>query len=342
MHALATALADQALRRAGTSVLPGVPSGWRNVPNARQQVGYQVAERRFGVEYGIRGPFVDAAVDGVELGPVLLHGCTAAEVDLQIDGVRRLVTVARAGDVRYAASALGATTLVEQPRFPETQQQATAGSLLAPMPGTVVRVEAQLGDAVHAGQVLVVLEAMKMEHSVRTPHEGTLARLNVSAGQTVDVGTVLAVVENATGSPADGASGRMVPVTEQPVRYEVVDGVAWLTINRPETRNALNKAVRDGLFAGVHRFNADGAAKVLVLTGAGDAAFCAGGDLKEMAEVALQVPPPDFLPLFGRNIEVAKPTIAAVNGLALAGGFLLAQMCDLCVAADQRGSRSPR
>jgi enoyl-CoA hydratase/carnithine racemase len=96
----------------------------------------------------------------------------------------------------------------------------------------------------------------------------------------------------------------MVPVTEQPVRYEVVDGVAWLTINRPETRNALNKAVRDGLFAGVRRFNADGGAKVLVLTGAGDAAFCAGGDLKEMAEVALQVPPPDFLPQFGRNIEV--------------------------------------
>jgi propionyl-CoA carboxylase alpha chain len=208
VHALATALADQALRRAETSVLPGVPSGWRNVPNARQQAGYQVAERGFQVEYGIRGPFVDAAVDGVELGPVLLHSCTAAEVDLQIDGVRRLVTVARAGDVRYAASALGATTLVEQPRFPETQQQATAGSLLAPMPGTVVRVEAQLGDSVHAGQVLVVLEAMKMEHSVRTPHEGTLARLNVSAGQSVDMGTVLAVVENATGSAADGASGR--------------------------------------------------------------------------------------------------------------------------------------
>jgi propionyl-CoA carboxylase alpha chain len=208
VHALATALADQALRRAETSVLPGVPSGWRNVPNARQQAGYQVAERGFQVEYGIRGPFVDAAVDGVELGPVLLHSCTAAEVDLQIDGVRRLVTVARAGDVRYAASAVGATTLVEQPRFPETQQQATAGSLLAPMPGTVVRVEAQLGDSVHAGQVLVVLEAMKMEHSVRTPHEGTLARLNVSAGQSVDMGTVLAVVENATGSAADGASGR--------------------------------------------------------------------------------------------------------------------------------------
>jgi enoyl-CoA hydratase/carnithine racemase len=122
-------------------------------------------------------------------------------------------------------------------------------------------------------------------------------------------------------------------MTERAVCYEVIDGIAWLTINRPEARNALNQAVRDGLFAGIRRFNADRDAKVLVLTGAGGKAFCAGGDLKEMADTALTVPPPDFLPQFGRNIEVVKPTIAAVNGLALAGGFLLAQMCDLCVAA---------
>src|SRR5713101_6138357 len=82
VHALATALADQALRRAETSVLPGVPSGWRNVPNARQQAGYRVAERGFQVEYGIRGPFVDAAVDGVELGPVLLHAYDDVDVRL--------------------------------------------------------------------------------------------------------------------------------------------------------------------------------------------------------------------------------------------------------------------
>jgi enoyl-CoA hydratase/carnithine racemase len=120
----------------------------------------------------------------------------------------------------------------------------------------------------------------------------------------------------------------------EPVRYEVVNQVAWLTINRPQARNALSAAVRAGLFAGVRRFNDDDGARVLVLTGAGDKAFCAGGDLKEMADTALEVPPPDFLPQFGRNIEVAKPTIAAVNGVAYAGGFLLAQNCDLCVAAE--------
>jgi enoyl-CoA hydratase/carnithine racemase len=119
----------------------------------------------------------------------------------------------------------------------------------------------------------------------------------------------------------------------EPVLYERRGPVAWLTINRPEARNALNKAARDGLVAGVARFNADAGARVLVLTGAGDRAFCAGGDLKEMAEVGLTVPPPDFVPQFGRTIEVTKPTIAAVNGVAYAGGFLLAQNCDLCVAA---------
>jgi enoyl-CoA hydratase/carnithine racemase len=118
------------------------------------------------------------------------------------------------------------------------------------------------------------------------------------------------------------------------VSYEVADGVAWLTIDRPEARNALSRAVRDGLWAGIHRFNADADAGVLVLTGAGDKAFCAGADLKEMASNRMEVPPPDFLPMFGRNVDVPKPTIAAVNGVAYAGGFALAQYCDLCIAAD--------
>jgi enoyl-CoA hydratase/carnithine racemase len=132
----------------------------------------------------------------------------------------------------------------------------------------------------------------------------------------------------------DALSGRMEGALTDAVSYRVADGVAWLTIERPEARNALNAAVRAGLFAGVRRFNDDDDAKVLVLTGAGEKAFCAGGDLKEMAEEALTVPPLDFVPQFGRNIDVAKPTIAAVNGVAWAGGFLLTQCCDLCIAAD--------
>ena len=118
------------------------------------------------------------------------------------------------------------------------------------------------------------------------------------------------------------------------VVYELSDRVAWLTINRPEARNALSKSVRDGLWAGFRRFAADADADVLVLTGTGDKAFCAGGDLKEMANTELRVPPPDFLPYLQRTVHTDKPVIAAVNGVAFAGGFLLAQMVDLVIAAD--------
>jgi enoyl-CoA hydratase/carnithine racemase len=118
------------------------------------------------------------------------------------------------------------------------------------------------------------------------------------------------------------------------VLYDVADRVAWLTINRPDARNALSKAVRAGLWDGFRRFAEDAEADVLVLTGAGEKAFCAGGDLKEMADAELRVPPPGFLPYLQRTVHTDKPVIAAVNGVAFAGGFLLAQMVDLVIAAD--------
>lgn len=118
------------------------------------------------------------------------------------------------------------------------------------------------------------------------------------------------------------------------VLYERSNGIAVMTINRPEARNALNQAVRDGLFDGFRSFIADDETSVLILTGTGDKAFSAGADLKEMAATGLQIPPPDWLPYLGRNLHTDKPVIAAVNGVAYAGGFFMAQMCDLVVAAD--------
>jgi enoyl-CoA hydratase/carnithine racemase len=117
------------------------------------------------------------------------------------------------------------------------------------------------------------------------------------------------------------------------VRYERRGPVAWLTIDRPEAHNALSSAVRAGLHDGFARFAGDDA-PVLVLTGSGSKSFCAGGDLKEMAETGLTVPPADYVPHLGRTVQLDRPVIAAVNGVAYGGGFLLAQMCDLCVAAE--------
>ena len=118
------------------------------------------------------------------------------------------------------------------------------------------------------------------------------------------------------------------------ILYEMHGAVALITINRPQSRNAINRAVREGLTAAWQRFEADPAARVAILTGAGERAFCAGMDLKEASATGLKVPPRGFIPTLGDAIQVSKPTIAAVNGLAVAGGWLFAQMCDLCVAAE--------
>ena len=118
------------------------------------------------------------------------------------------------------------------------------------------------------------------------------------------------------------------------VLYEIREaGIAVITINRPEQRNCLSAEVREGLRAAWTRFEADDAARIAILTGAGEKAFCAGGDLKEMVEKQLKVPPRDMFPVPYENISLSKPTIAAVNGVAFAGGWMIAQACDLCVAS---------
>jgi enoyl-CoA hydratase/carnithine racemase len=124
------------------------------------------------------------------------------------------------------------------------------------------------------------------------------------------------------------------PAASMAVRYEQTGAVVLVTIDRPAQLNAINSDVRAGLFAAFRRFEADDSARVAILTGAGAKAFCAGMDLKEAAEMSLAVPPRGFLPIIGQGLDVTKPTIAAVNGVAFAGGWLLAQMCDLCIAAE--------
>ncbi|MGH3556095.1 MAG: enoyl-CoA hydratase/isomerase family protein [Mycobacterium sp.] len=118
------------------------------------------------------------------------------------------------------------------------------------------------------------------------------------------------------------------------VHYQVDSGIATLTIDDQPHRNALSRAIRTGLFDGLARAEADAGVSVVILTGAGQRAFCAGANLKEMAAEGLSVPPPNFMPIIRRTVPFSKLLIAAVNGVASGGGFLLAQMADLVVAAE--------
>jgi enoyl-CoA hydratase len=127
---------------------------------------------------------------------------------------------------------------------------------------------------------------------------------------------------------------------DEEVRFEVRERVAYITLNRPERRNALSYAVQDRLVELFGRCDADPGVWALVITGTGDRAFSAGADLKELDEVArrgeqIRVPMTGPTRNFHEALlETGKPTIAALNGHALAGGFELALAADLRIAAD--------
>ncbi len=196
MHALAAALAGQAGRRETAPVLRTIPSGWRNVPSEDQHVTFGTGDgAQLDVRYRFTGRTVTATVHGEPLAGLRLRQATPQRVIADIDGIRHEFTVGQDGDTWDVDSSLGSTELTELPRFPDPQSRTAAGSLLAPMPGTVVRLEVAPGAHVTAGTPIVVLEAMKMEHSVSAPHDGVVTDIEVTGGQQVDVGTVLAVVD---------------------------------------------------------------------------------------------------------------------------------------------------
>ncbi|KLO32464.1 acetyl/propionyl/methylcrotonyl-CoA carboxylase subunit alpha [Mycobacterium haemophilum] len=198
LSALAAALADAVYNRALATVFGAIPSGWRNVVSGYQVKSYRDDEgREHKIEYrftrnGLVLPgdesvrLVSAAVDEV----VLADG----------HGVACRFAVARYGpnnqDI-YIDSARGPVHLLALPRFPEPRSAVEQGSLVAPMPGNAIRVGAAVGETVTAGQPLIWLEAMKMEHTITAPADGVLTQLNVNTGQQVEVGAVLGVIASA-------------------------------------------------------------------------------------------------------------------------------------------------
>jgi propionyl-CoA carboxylase alpha chain len=187
ISAIAAALADAAASQQQARVLAGLPTGWRNVPSQPQRVSYAGHDVAYRIDRA--GLTVTGRAD------VRLVSMSPSLVVLEVAGVRREFAVATYDDLVCVDSAFGPVTLVRQPRFADPATRVAAGSLLAPMPGTVARTAAAVGDRVTAGQALLYLEAMKMEHVIAAPAAGIVAELPVAAGQQVEVGSVLAVVK---------------------------------------------------------------------------------------------------------------------------------------------------
>ena len=197
--AIAAAMWLQGANRADAAVLASVPSGWRNARLPRERVTVAVDGAELGVAYGARrdGAF-DVAVDAGADRLVRVHHWSAGAVDVEIDGRRRAVAITRAGAHLYVQSARGTTTVELLPRFSVPGQDTPTGGLTAPMPGVVLEVRVDEGDDVEPGQVLLVLEAMKMEHHIRAPVAGTVVDVDVVAGAQVENGAVLMVIDKPT------------------------------------------------------------------------------------------------------------------------------------------------
>jgi acetyl/propionyl-CoA carboxylase alpha subunit len=192
-QALAAALATRAARR--TPLPRGIPYAWRNVGPAHQVTQYRAGEQ-----------VVDVDLTGLGARAVV-HAAARDHVDLELDGAREVVRVHRVGVTVFVDSAEGSTTLEELPRFPTPASEEAEGSLLAPLPGSVVQLPVAVGDVLHVGDVLIALEAMKMEHAIRAPRDGVVTEVRVVLGEQVDTGAVLVVVEPADRREPDPVAG---------------------------------------------------------------------------------------------------------------------------------------
>ncbi|MBI5338579.1 MAG: biotin/lipoyl-binding protein [Mycolicibacterium rufum] len=193
LSAVAAALADAAHNRSTATVFAGVPSGWRNLASAGQAKSYADDDGQ------THEAIYRFTRDGVRItghDDIALVSATPEQVVLTVGAVDRPFRVAQYGDDVFVDSPGAAVHLVALPRYPDPADAVAHGSLLAPMPGSVLRVGAAVGDTVTAGQPLVWLEAMKMEHTIAAPADGVLAELNVTAGTQVEVGAVLARVDS--------------------------------------------------------------------------------------------------------------------------------------------------
>ncbi len=232
LSAVAAALAGAAANRSAARVAGGLPSGWRNVVSQPQRTAFDGPRGRVEIAYlwrrdGIMvvpeegdatasarqdvaaasaadpGAADSGAADSGAADPDGLEviGADPDHAVLEIAGVRYRFDVVGAGNAVWVDSAFGSVALTRLPRLAAPAAIRDTGSLVAPMPGNVIRVEAATGQWVRAGQPVVVLEAMKMEHQIVAPAGGRLAEVRIAPGDQVQAGEVLAVIDPEAAGP---------------------------------------------------------------------------------------------------------------------------------------------
>ena len=196
VHAIAAAIdGHERRRRAGGPLPASIPSGWRNNRWRPQDVTYRLAGDAIEVRY-VAGPGGRFAVETAGRdSQVVVLAADAGAIELEIDALRRRFRVAVQGDKVFLHGPLGSAELTEVPRFAPHWSDDTVGGCLAPMPGIVRQVLVAVGDCVEKGAVMVILEAMKMEHPLVANAPGTVKEVRVEVGQMVDPDAVMVVIE---------------------------------------------------------------------------------------------------------------------------------------------------
>ncbi len=192
--AMAAALAEHQQREGERVLVPDVPSGWRNNYHTPQWVEYARGDRDLRVEYRHLGAERFTVWTGEEERDVRVVSWEPPELTLEERSHRWRARIRFDGDRTYVHTDQFSIGLRRKPRFPDKSLEVPAGGCIAPMPGKVIELRVAEGDTVRAGQVLLIMEAMKMEHTVTAPQDGTVARVTVTAGDQVDADALLVLV----------------------------------------------------------------------------------------------------------------------------------------------------
>jgi propionyl-CoA carboxylase alpha chain len=192
--AVAASLLAQCKRHQNANVLKSIPSGWRNTVMPPESVSYSHADVELKVNYRAQRDGSFLVSTGDTESRVVIQAWSENQISLTIDGRRISSSVIADGNRWLVHGPAGQVEFTELPRFPLAAREGVSGGLTAPMPGNVLACYVKQGDLVEQGQLLLILEAMKMEHRITAPDAGVISEIRIQQGDQVSNGELLIVL----------------------------------------------------------------------------------------------------------------------------------------------------